>query len=126
MYSKIVILGVHQGAELVETRRYDQTVIKIGQSEDADLQLKHESVNTMHAVVQVTNRVEILDLGSSHGVRLNGKPVADALLSTGDIIQIGIYRIKVYIGPGTCKTCTRKHDRTNTIASPWRDASSHS
>ena len=52
------------------------------------------TVSGEHAVLLVgLQDVVIQDLGSRNGTLLNGRPVARALLSDGDCIDIGIYRL---------------------------------
>lgn len=66
----------------------------IGRRATNTLVLDDLTVSGEHAVLLVgLQDVVIQDLGSRNGTLLNGRPVARALLSDGDCIDIGIYRL---------------------------------
>ncbi|MGZ6793784.1 MAG: FhaA domain-containing protein, partial [Mycobacteriales bacterium] len=62
----------------------------IGRGADADLQLTDTGVSRRHAEVRVADgQVELHDLGSTNGTRVNGQPVGSATLADGDRITVG-------------------------------------
>jgi len=70
----------------------------VGRGAEADLQLSDTGVSRRHAelrIVRVTagdargERVELHDLGSTNGTRVNGQLVTAATLTDGDSIMIG-------------------------------------
>jgi pSer/pThr/pTyr-binding forkhead associated (FHA) protein len=64
--------------------------ITLGRSESADIVVKSEGVSRLHAVIAKSEGAWFIqDNNSKNGVLLNGKPVREAWLSDGDIIQIG-------------------------------------
>jgi pSer/pThr/pTyr-binding forkhead associated (FHA) protein len=72
------------------------TVI-IGRSADCDITLDDPGVSRRHAEVRSDNdRIEILDLGSTNGIQVNGDQVTRRELFNGDRIELGstalIYR----------------------------------
>jgi hypothetical protein len=64
--------------------------ITLGRSESADIVVKSEGVSRLHAVIAKSEGAWFIqDNNSKNGVLLNGKPVREAWLSDGDVIQIG-------------------------------------
>ncbi len=74
-------------------RRIDSSapVIKIGTSPRAGLQFNDERISRLHAVIEQTDRLRIIDLGSTSGTRLNQNPdrihMADVELL--DVVYLG-------------------------------------
>ena len=70
-------------------------VLLIGRHPECDVRLDSPQVSRRHCCVALAyDRVVIRDLGSRHGVRLNGQAVEEAQIRPGDEIAIGpwIYR----------------------------------
>jgi hypothetical protein len=66
------------------------SVTVIGRSAESDLRLDDSSVSRRHAELRYSNgKIELVDLGSTNGVTVNGTPAARAILSDGDRIDIG-------------------------------------
>jgi ABC transport system ATP-binding/permease protein len=63
---------------------------RIGRDENLDVPIVHSSVSREHAEIR-TNGEEVFlsDLGSSNGISVNGKRVAQSALTSGDIIEMG-------------------------------------
>ncbi|MEO0326833.1 MAG: FHA domain-containing protein, partial [Myxococcota bacterium] len=73
---------------------------RIGRAEELDIWINHRSISREHAVVRVDGGViRVVDLQSANGLRLNGKDTADAVLSAGDIIELGQVRFR-FVGAG--------------------------
>ena len=84
------------GAEFALTRNG----MRIGRAEDLDVWVNHRSISREHAEVQVDgDLIKVVDLGSANGVRLNGEDVTEALLSSGDVLELGQVRFR-YVGAG--------------------------
>lgn len=89
---------VEPGGELRE-QRLAAAVIKIGKLSSSHVRLGDESVSRMHAVIEVSgDGVTIIDLGSSAGTLVNGERVNKETLKSGDLLQLGETRIRVYFG----------------------------
>jgi hypothetical protein len=66
----------------------------VGRGADADLQLPDTGVSRRHAEFRVLRdgsdeRVELHDLGSTNGTRVNGQRISAVTLTDGDLVSIG-------------------------------------
>ena len=68
--------------------------IMLGSSADCDIQLDEAGVSPRHAEICLLdgNSLQLKDLGSESGTLLNGEPVSETLLGSGDEIRIGTCR----------------------------------
>jgi hypothetical protein len=65
-------------------------VTVIGRANECELRLDDPGVSRRHAEVRVTgDAAEVIDLGSTNGIRVNGSAVASARLHDGDRIDLG-------------------------------------
>ncbi len=72
----------------------------IGRRSHNDLVIDNLAVSGEHAVVFSTGSdVYLEDLGSTNGTTVNGQPIKKHLLQSGDVIEIGKYRLK-YLADG--------------------------
>jgi hypothetical protein len=68
----------------------DKPVTVIGRANECELRLDDPGVSRRHAEVRVSgNDAEIIDLGSTNGIRVNGRAVPSARLVDGDRIDLG-------------------------------------
>ncbi len=70
-------------------------VLLIGRHPECDIRMYAPSLSRRHCCVAlVDHRVVIRDLGSRHGIYVNGEPVEEVELANGDEVAIGslIYR----------------------------------
>lgn len=73
--------------------------VVLGRDEDCEIILDDDPVSRRHAkVLYAAQQAELLDLGSTNGTFLNGKPVHRAFLKHGDQIQVGATIFEVSIG----------------------------
>ena len=77
---RMVVLG--SGLPVTHTLPPEGEVL-VGRSENADLRIDEESISRKHAILRVSERITLEDLGS-----LNGTRVRDRQLSKGDIEEI--------------------------------------
>jgi hypothetical protein len=73
-------------------------VTVIGRAVDTDLRIEYSGVSRRHAELRyVDGGVELVDLGSTNGVTVNGTPISRVTLTDGDRIDLGstslIFRI---------------------------------
>jgi predicted component of type VI protein secretion system len=89
---------VREGDEHHSKIEIDKARLTIGRRSYNDLELTHATVSGEHAVVHV-QRGEILvhDLNSRNGTLVNGQAVMQHALTHGDEIEIGIYRMRLFV-----------------------------
>lgn len=76
---------------------------RIGRSPESSIHLDHPTVSRVHARAWWDGeRCFIEDLNSTHGIRVNGKPVEHAPLHNGDVVQMGSGCV-VYLGESTAR-----------------------
>ena len=74
------------------------SVTLVGRLPECDAAIDLPAISRRHCCLAIAyDRHLIRDLGSRHGVRVNGVPVDEALLKPGDEVAIGplIYRLEV-------------------------------
>lgn len=100
----VEILNKHDVAPEADVRyRLQRAVIRIGRESDNEVQLVDTTVHRYHAAIHRTEDAEfvITDLSSmdGNGVVVNGRAVAEARLSNGDTIELGIAKLKFTTAP---------------------------
>jgi pSer/pThr/pTyr-binding forkhead associated (FHA) protein len=83
------------GGRAGETFLVDRNRVTIGRSPDCDIFLDDVTVSRRHAVVtkEKGDEVGIEDLGSLNGTFLNRKRIERGVLTDGDELQIGKYKL---------------------------------
>ena len=82
---------------------------RIGRSIDSDIRLFFDtSVSREHCVIEASDdRVEIKDLNSRNGVKINGELISgSAQLQAGDVISLGESDMKFLVEPGDLEGST--------------------
>lgn len=81
------------GSVINQSFPFGESVV-LGSSADCDIQLDEPGVSARHAEIRLldTNSLQLKDLGSKTGTLLNGEPVTETLLGSGDEIRIGTCR----------------------------------
>ena len=83
------ISGKYRGEELI----LDRSPIRLGRSEENDLQIEHPSISRRHLRLHLENGSwKVMDAESRNGVRVNGEPYAQIALRHGDILEVGHLR----------------------------------
>jgi pSer/pThr/pTyr-binding forkhead associated (FHA) protein len=93
----VLLAGPNPGAEFP----LDRERMTIGRAEDASISINHNSVSRLHCEVHALGdgRFEIVDKGSSNGVRVNGADLRRGIVEPGDVIELGDVRFK-FVGAG--------------------------
>ncbi|MCK9459979.1 MAG: FHA domain-containing protein [Proteobacteria bacterium] len=92
----VMVAGPEAGAE------YDLTVnlYVIGRSEEANLRIDDPSISRAHARLDGDEQAwTISDLDSINGILINGTRRDDYLLKSGDVIELGIVKLR-FVAPG--------------------------
>ena len=73
--------------------------VVIGRDPDSDIFLNDVTVSRQHANIErKAGKLTIRDVGSLNGTYVNGKRVDAAELSDGDEVQIGKYKMVLFLG----------------------------
>ncbi len=93
----IVHRGPHEGTAFPLT----PPVVGVGRGADQQVFLDDITVSRRHAELRLTDQGwRIADLGSLNGTYVNRQPVTEAVLASGDEVQIGKYRFRFMSGAG--------------------------
>ncbi len=89
----VVLRGPNTGARFL----LDDDEVMSGRHPDSDIFLDDVTVSRKHAVFRRAGGVfRVQDVGSLNGTYVNRKLVDEAVLSTGDEVQIGKFRLVFY------------------------------
>jgi len=93
----VMLAGPTPGAEFP----LDHERMTIGRAEDAGISVNHNSVSRLHCEVHSLGegRFEIVDKGSSNGVRVNSAELRRGIIEAGDVIELGDVKFK-FVGAG--------------------------
>ncbi len=93
----VMLAGPTPGAEFP----LDKDRTTIGRAEDCTISVNHNSVSRLHCEVHSLGegRYEVVDKGSSNGVRVNGSDLRRSIVEPGDIIELGDVRFR-FVGAG--------------------------
>lgn len=109
---------------LVKTPGLDLTLIdlrlgisRIGRSPDADFQLSHPTVSSIHCEVLLKeNGVSVRDLGSTNGTFLNDDPIQEADLLPGQTLRLG--DVELFVESTDAHVAIPKFSHTEVAAPP--------
>ena len=115
--SKLKLHDEH--GQLISERQLDRERVKIGRRADCDIQLDHHAVSGEHALIStIRNDSFLQDLGSTNGVRVNGKLVKNHHLQDGDEIHIAIFKFKFQFEAWIMPDCSWAPTVTRTFNQP--------
>jgi len=84
------------GRSIVFPLREDMKELRGGSLPDNTIYLPYKGVSRHHfSIEKQDSRWLLRDLGSKNGTMLNGHPIEEALIATGDVIQAGIIQLTV-------------------------------
>ncbi len=70
----------------------------LGRNDDAAIRLEDKTVSGLHATFVVQNdQVQVIDLGSTNGVKVNGGKIRSMMLKHGDRLRIGGFSITLCV-----------------------------
>lgn len=73
--------------------------VVVGRGRDCDITIQHDTVSRRHASIgRMGERRVVRDLGSTNGVHINGSPVDEGDLRSGDYVKIGEVIFKYLAG----------------------------
>ena len=96
----VAMLVVQQGPKRGSRFALDADVITVGRHPDSDIFLDDVTVSRRHAELRRAGPgFDVVDVGSLNGTYLNKDRVETALLSNGDELQVGKFKL-VYVSLG--------------------------
>jgi pSer/pThr/pTyr-binding forkhead associated (FHA) protein len=96
------VLLVKRGPNAGSQFRLDQPVTSAGRHPDSNIVLDHITVSRRHAEFHCEGgEVRIIDVGSLNGTFVNGAPIHSDVLTNGDEIRLGKFRLVFLAGPET-------------------------
>jgi pSer/pThr/pTyr-binding forkhead associated (FHA) protein len=96
------VLVVKRGPNTGSRFRLDHPVTSAGRHPDSNIFLDDITVSRRHAEFRrETGEFRVVDVGSLNGTYLNGEPIGSAVLTDGDEIDMGKFRLVFLIGPAT-------------------------
>lgn len=99
--AQFAVLVVNRGPNEGTAFTLTPPVVKIGRGPDQEVFLDDITVSRKHAELRAApGGWQLVDLGSLNGTYVNRRPVQEALLASGDEIQIGKYRFRFMSGGG--------------------------
>jgi pSer/pThr/pTyr-binding forkhead associated (FHA) protein len=112
----VMLVGPTPGVEYP----LDRERLTIGRAEDATISINHNSVSRLHCEIHSLGegRFEIVDKGSSNGIRVNAAELKRGIVEAGDLLELGDVRLKfvganqVFVaGPNESQQLTAISDR---------------
>lgn len=93
----VMLVGPTPGVEYA----LDRERMTVGRAEDTTISVNHNSVSRLHCEIHALGdgRFEIVDKGSSNGVRVNAVELRRSIIEAGDVIELGDVRFK-FVGAG--------------------------
>jgi hypothetical protein len=92
----VVVRGPNAGSRFL----LDRAATSIGRHPDSDIFLDDVTVSRRHAEVALVDEgVMVKDLGSLNGSYVNGQRVDERVLTSGDEVQIGRFKL-LFVGDG--------------------------
>ncbi|WP_415062685.1 AgmX/PglI C-terminal domain-containing protein [Bdellovibrio sp.] len=94
-----LIFRIFKNNQLVGVKQFDQDQIVVGHNAEVHLDLDSDQVSPIHCLIELRdNGYYICDLGSSSGTFKNGQAVLDELISSGDEVEVGPFKIAFFVG----------------------------
>jgi pSer/pThr/pTyr-binding forkhead associated (FHA) protein len=96
------MLVVNRGPNAGSQFPLHQAVTSAGRDPRSDIFLDDVTVSRRHAEFRSERgELQVVDIGSLNGVYVNGEPIDSAVLTNGDEIQMGKFRLMLLIQPAT-------------------------
>ncbi len=94
-------LTIQEGKDLGRQYSFDQPEVSIGRTAENDVVLYDPGVSRRHAIIRDEGgRFVVQDQGSANGTQINGNPVTEEELQSGDLLSVGPVVFSVELGAG--------------------------
>jgi len=88
----------------------------IGRDDQADLVINNQWTSRQHCELSQSNgSIVVRDLDSKNGILLNGKPVTEAIVASGDTLTVGIRSFQVAYRRTSRKPPTKSNGRQRNV-----------
>jgi hypothetical protein len=95
--AKLVVRTEGMPAEVIHLK---PGINRLGRSSRNDVQIDHDSISRFHAELELRDDgLFVRDLDSSNGTFVNGEPVTEARLESGQLLQLGDVCLEVREAP---------------------------
>ena len=95
---------------------FQRKKVMIGRSGFADVVIKDHFVSKMHAVmIFYADALVLLDLNSANGTTVNSAPINSTILRSGDVISLGVHRLKVENAPLISAEMAKRFESPRTV-----------
>jgi len=116
MIIKLVHLGKHGNSVTYEAQKLPLT---LGREAANDIALSDKSVSRRHAQIFLKKgKLSIKDLDSAYGTYVNGNKVTSSVLSSGDMVKLGMFELKISVGEIEADNITEEWDLSTHSISP--------
>jgi hypothetical protein len=96
------VLVVKRGPNAGSRFRLDRPVTSAGRHPDSNIVLDDITLSRRHAEFRrERGEFRVVDVGSLNGTYVNGEPIGSAVLTNGDEIGMGKFRLVFLTGPAT-------------------------
>jgi hypothetical protein len=101
-WTTCAVLVVNRGPNAGSRFPLHQAVTSAGRDPRSDIFLDDVTVSRRHAEFRSgRHELQVVDSGSLNGTYVNGQPIESAVLTNGDEIQMGKFRLVFLIEPAT-------------------------
>jgi len=95
MIAKLQRLNSNDFVQVIPLERLPVT---LGRAAEADIQVSDQFASRLHCrICQIESQLVVQDLGSTWSTLVNGQPIAESPLVTGDTLTVGISHFRVEI-----------------------------
>jgi hypothetical protein len=93
----MVKIFIKFNAAVIKEVTMDKPTIKFGRKEGNDIQIDNQAVSGHHGkIIKEGNRYYVVDLGSTNGTYLNGRPVKRSLIKNKDQIRVARHILEIF------------------------------
>jgi pSer/pThr/pTyr-binding forkhead associated (FHA) protein len=93
MIAKVLYLNASQTSSVIP---WESLPVTLGRGANADVRVLDQCASRLHCrILQVENQLFVQDLGSTLGTLVNGQPVEEAPLNSGDTLTVGVSTFRV-------------------------------
>jgi pSer/pThr/pTyr-binding forkhead associated (FHA) protein len=93
----------------------DKERITMGRKPHNDIQIDNLAISGEHAVIiTLLNDSFLEDLNSTNGTYVNGQPIKKHFLQSGDVVELGKYRLK-YVNEVAPEQITAEYEKTTVL-----------